>query len=285
VLNLKTKETSVEIPVNTGLTGVQGLISIAIEFYIRPYRFEAKLSLGEDRSAQGMSVTGEIKTSGALSGEGSIRLGENKTTPKDSHAALSATPQAVKETEPADSKAKETESPSAAADKDAAEITVQAEKISLNTDEKAVVEKTQPVIATTVWDEFAVLYSSTPLLPEEILTADNDSEETKEKPNADKKPAENAKTPVKAPAPPAAKPETRQKPGTNIPASAKDEAKPNQADYKPADANAALKTEASLADIQPDNTATEQGSAAETQQGLETKTTDEEEASLLISVQ
>jgi len=252
VLSLKTNETSVEIPVNKGLTGAQGLVSAAIEFYIRPYRFDAKLSLGEDRSVQSMSGTGGIKTSGALSGEVNIRLGENKTTPKDNQVA---------------------------------EIPEPAEKISVNTDEKAVVEKAQPVIATTVWDEFAVLYSSIPLLPEEILTADNDSAETKDKPNADNKPAENAKTPVKTPATPAVKPETRKNSGANIPASAKDETKPTQADNKPADANAALKTEAPLADIQPDNTAIEQGSAAETQQGPETKTADEEEAALLISAQ
>jgi hypothetical protein len=273
VLSLKTKETSVEIPVNTGLTGAQGLISIAIEFYIRPYRFEAKLSLGEDRSIQSMNRTGEIKISGALSGESKIRLGENKTTPKASPVTSSA-PEPEKETEQ--------DIPYAAADKDAEEIPVQ-------TDEKTVIEKAQPVIVTTVWDEFAVLYSSTPLLPEEILTADNDSEKTQNKPNADTKPEENTKTPAKAPAPAttpsAVKPETRQNSGATIPAAAKEEAKPYQADNKPADTNTALKTEALLTDIQPDNISTEQGSAAEIQQGLETKTADEEEAALLISVQ
>jgi len=140
-LRLKTKGSSVEIPVNPDYSGKRGFIPVVVEFYIRPYRFEAKLSVGEDIFMQ--SVTGEIRLPGVLAGESRIKLGVDKTAPG-----------------------------STAETKDAAASEAPSETDD-DTDEIPAVETVQPA-AATIWDEFAVLYSTIPLLPEEIFV-DNDS--------------------------------------------------------------------------------------------------------------
>ena len=111
---------------------IPALIPIMVEFYIRPYRFEAKMSLGEN--LHNMAV--EIPLSGALTGEGSIRLGGGG----DRITTISAQPAP----DLADSQLEEFLFERAA---DSA-------------------EKSTPVSGNTVWDEFAVLFSSVPLLPE-----------------------------------------------------------------------------------------------------------------------
>jgi hypothetical protein len=181
-LSLKTKGTTVEIPVNPDYSGKQGLIPIVVEFYIRPYRFEAKLTVGENIFMQ--SVTGEIRIPGVLTGEGRIRLGVDKTAPSSAvetknvpvlpdPAALPAASEAPSETDGG------------------------AEEISA-------VETVQPAV-TTIWDEFAILYSSIPLLPEEFFVEDNDSvktedaqekEEAKPRPAAASRPTEPSDTGV-----------------------------------------------------------------------------------------
>jgi hypothetical protein len=166
-LRLKTKAASVEMTVNTDYSEEQGLIPIVIEFYIRPYRFEAKISLGETLSAQ--SNTEEIQLPGALAGEGRIRLGVDKTAPvvetRTTETRVSPNLTETKETE-------ETDPPPA------------------NSSARDISTTVQPV--TTIWDEFAVLYSATPLLPEEIPVEDNDSEETEE--------PQKQETPINTPA-------------------------------------------------------------------------------------
>jgi hypothetical protein len=127
-LHLKTKETSVEIPININFSGGQGLIPIAVEFYIQPNRFEARCGFGEDFSTQ--SITGWIELPGALAGEGRIRLGADKTAPDSAAETKSAS------------------EPDLAGD--------------------IPIETIQPSVAT-IWDEFAVLYSATPILSDEIL--------------------------------------------------------------------------------------------------------------------
>jgi hypothetical protein len=141
-LRLKTKETSVELPLNSGYSGEQGFIPITVEFYIRPNRFEARCSLGEDPSAQ--SRAGGIKLPGALTGEGRIRLGADKTAPDNAAENKNASePDPAKTTAApiAGSVPTETEQPATAA-------------------------------STTVWDEFAVLYLSTPILSDEVSVED-----------------------------------------------------------------------------------------------------------------
>jgi len=143
-LRLRTRGTTVEMPVNPGYAEKQGLIPIVVEFYIRPYRFEAKLSLGEDLLIQGM--TGEIELSGVLSGEGRINLGADKTAPAGNAGTkkVLALPNFI-----------ETEKTAEFVTGDIQTETVPSESVN--------------AANTTIWDEFAILYSATPLLPEEII--------------------------------------------------------------------------------------------------------------------
>jgi hypothetical protein len=231
-LRLKTRDASVEIPVNKGYLPEQGFIPIVVEFYIRPYRFEAKLSLGENLSIQ--SMAGEIKLPSALTGEGRIRLGVDKTTPGSALASKSVLV-----------------SPNLT-DSETGEGLIETAQPE-NADNE---NKTQPVITVaTVWDEFAVLYSTIPLLSEEIFI--------EEIPEAEEPQAEKE----------AVKP---------LPASAAP-ANANPADSRPANttppdmAAIPLENETPLADIQPENILIEQEPAE--------AETEDEEAPLLISVQ
>jgi hypothetical protein len=149
-LRLKTKETSVEIPVNSGYYGEQGFIPSVVEFYIRPNRFEAKLSLVEDISMQ--STTGGIRLPGALTGEGRIRLGVDKTAPDSAVETKSALESDVK-------------------------------TVSVPATGNNPIETGQPATAavTTVWDEFAVLYLSTPILSDEIFIEETIKREAAQK--------------------------------------------------------------------------------------------------------
>jgi hypothetical protein len=69
-LRLSAADASVDLPVYPAFSA-GGFIPIAVEFYIRPYRLEAKISLDE----YSQNKVGAIKLPGALSGEGRFRLG------------------------------------------------------------------------------------------------------------------------------------------------------------------------------------------------------------------
>jgi hypothetical protein len=238
-LRLKTKGTSVEMPVNSGYSEEQGLIPIVVEFYIRPYRFEAKLSLGEDISMQ--SVTGEIRLPGALAGEGRIKLGVDKTAPAP---IVRDIPIETVQAETINNENK-TSSATATATTAAAATTVTA--------------VTTVTALTTIWDEFAVLYSTTPLLPEEIFIEDNDSD------SGETEAAQNRETPIRTPA---AAVEPQKETRASLPPAEK--AKPNSVDT-----GASHENEAPLADIQADNILIIEQEPAETE---------DEEASSLISI-
>jgi hypothetical protein len=135
-LRLITKAASVEIPVNSGYSEEQGFISIAVEFFIRPNHFEARCGLGEDISMQ--SMAGVIRLPGALAGEGRIRLGMDKTMPDSAAETKSAL-----ESDPAGAKT----TPIAG---------------------DILTETTQAV--PTIWDEFAILSLTTPILSDDIET-------------------------------------------------------------------------------------------------------------------
>jgi hypothetical protein len=130
-LRLNIRGTSVEMPIYL-TPGQQDLIPVIVEFFIRPYRLEAKLSLGEPLQ----SVTGNIRLPGALTGEAKIGLGRTNTN----------------------------------------------DTIFTTTDDNtvdalnSVPENNFP--ASTIWDEFAVLFSTVPLLPEEIFVTVIPDEET-----------------------------------------------------------------------------------------------------------
>ena len=142
-LRLSAENTIVEIPVYLTFPESRDFIPIVVEFYIRPYRLEAKLSLGAEYSLE--NKIGNIKLPGALSGEGKIRLGGSI----DKSMLTAETDSAKKD----------------------ADITA--------------VSKTLPqmVIQNTIWDEFAILLSTVPLLQEEVLTEiaaeEQDAAETK----------------------------------------------------------------------------------------------------------
>jgi len=228
-LRLKTKVASVEMPVNTGYSEEQGLNPIVIEFYIRPYRFEAKLSLGEDLSAQ--SMTGEIRLPGALAGEGRIKLGVDKTAPVVETKIALALPNLT-----------ETKTAMNSGQKEETQKPVETELFPANSTAKDISTKT----VTTIWDEFAVLYSATPLLPEEIPVEEKTLE-------AEDEDMQNKKTPIiKTPASP-------QAPSVEVPPADKPKlssATPGPANVNPADT--VLENEAPLADIQAENILIEQ---------------------------
>jgi hypothetical protein len=150
-LRLKTKGISVEIPVNTDYSGKQGFIPIVVEFYIRPNRLEAKLSVGEDIFMQ--SMTTGIRLPGVLAGEGRIKLGVDKTAPGNTVE--------VKRVLASNLSASETSS-----------------ETDGGADENPAVETVQSTV-TTIWDEFAILYSASPLLPEGFFIEGHDSDSGK----------------------------------------------------------------------------------------------------------
>jgi len=154
-LRLNTKTASVEIPVNSGYSEEQGFIPIVVEFYIRSNRFEAKLSLGEDLPMQ--SMTGGIRLPGALAGEGRIRLGADKRTPDSAAETKSAL---------------EPDLAKAASDPIAGNNPIETVQPALAAANAAV---------TTIWDEFAVLYLSTPILSDEIFVEEAIKKETAQK--------------------------------------------------------------------------------------------------------
>ena len=80
VLRLVTRETAVEMPVYLPIFEMQALIPAAVEFYIRPNRMEAKLSVGERMPLA--SLDGNIRLAGVLAGEARVRLGGGEAAPR-----------------------------------------------------------------------------------------------------------------------------------------------------------------------------------------------------------
>jgi len=115
------------------------LIPGAVEFYIRPYRLEVKLSVGDGYYPQ--SRIGSIDLFYPLSGEGRITLG----------GAAAMTPAAV----PAPVQLPEPD------------FNVEF-PLGDESDETIKIVSTA-YIAATIWDEFAILLSAAPLIREEVL--------------------------------------------------------------------------------------------------------------------
>jgi len=175
-LRLNTRATSVEMPMYPDYFGEPGFIPIVVEFFIRPYRLEAKISRGEDYSMQ--SVTGEIRLTGALTGEAKVKLGIDKTAPS-SYAEIKSVLVASNGTEATVNSWQITQKPEepepAPAELFLPDIpaeTVQQENTN-NENITPPIITTNTLIAantlTTIWNEFAVLYSATPILPEEVI--------------------------------------------------------------------------------------------------------------------
>jgi hypothetical protein len=131
---------AVEIPVNLDISEMQGFVPIVTEFYIRPYRLEARITLGEDLK----SNAGSISLPVALSGEGRIRLGGQEKFKREKK--LSAPIPAVE-------KPAETEDESA----------------DISEADEALLSLMENRETNTIWDEFAVLLSAVPLFPDVIF--------------------------------------------------------------------------------------------------------------------
>jgi len=155
-LSLKTKGTSVVIPVNPDYSGKRGFIPIVVEFYINSYRFNVKLSVGEDNFIQ--SATGGIRLPGVLAGEGRIKLGA------DPAGSVAETREILTSSQAAPEPPSETDG---------------------GVDKIPAVETVQSAV-TTVWDEFAVLSSTTPFLTDDSFIEDLDpvQEEARPRPAA-----------------------------------------------------------------------------------------------------
>jgi hypothetical protein len=169
-LILSTAGGVVEIPVYLDIFELQGFIPVVTEFYIRPYRLEAKITLGEGLK----SNEGSIGLPLALSGEGRIRLGGLERFRRENRLVIPA-PVAAVAAKPATAQA------SVAAEDEGEELLETVETLSSWTENRE---------TNTIWDEFAILRASVPLLPEEVL------EESVEEAVAEEKPALVTETPV-----------------------------------------------------------------------------------------
>jgi len=243
-LRLKTRGTTVEMPINTFYPGEQKFIPIVVEFYVRPYRLEAKLSLGENLATQ--SAAGEIRLPNALAGDVRIKLGVDKTAPGLTVETKSVL---VLPVITENSGQMEPEMLADSADTETPETTQQENTSNENKTEPAAAAAPAVTVSaalTTVWDEFAVLYSSTPILPEEIFVDDNDPEETEEE-------LLEEKTPVKTQAAPETETQKEAPPASLPPA---EKPKPNTAAAIPASVvttvETGIETEAPLVEIKAD---------------------------------
>ena len=165
-LSLKTKGSTVDIPVNPDYSGKREFIPIVVEFYINSYRFNVKLSVGEDNFIQ--SAAGGIRLPGILAGEGRISLGAVPEGSAVETRGVLTTTQAAP-VPPSGT--------GGGIDKIPAVETVQSE-------------------VTTVWDEFAVLSSTTPFLTDDSFIKDYNpvQEEARPRPAASSRSAESAGT-------------------------------------------------------------------------------------------
>jgi hypothetical protein len=149
-LRLSAADTFVDLPVYLTFSAAEGFIPIVVEFYIRPYQLEAKISLDEYLQ----NKVGGIKLPDALSGEGRIRLGGLTTL------TLAAPIPNLTEYQPEEILFEA--------------ITKTDSGEEINASIPAVVE----TFPDTVWDELAVLFSTVPLLSEELSVTDITGQDT-----------------------------------------------------------------------------------------------------------
>jgi len=198
VLRIGTAETTIEMPIFLTSSELRALIPVAVKFYIHPDRMEANLSIGENAFLQ--STVQGVPLSDALTGEGVIRLGgvpldSWSRAPAQIVTSLVYLPYAPWE-DPADMVTPPV--PDIDADSPATYWEELGEALELQDDFTADfptwdqtedprlvgVEIIGPSV-TTIWNEFAVLLSSTPFprlefLAEEVSENEehNEAEET-----------------------------------------------------------------------------------------------------------
>jgi hypothetical protein len=135
VLCLNTNGQVIKTPIYINFQEAQAFIPVVVEFYIRPNSIEAKLSLGEDILLQHEAVG--IRLSDPLTGEGRITIGTAHRSTKPPTSTEPPLVRNIRETE------------------DVPDNTM-----------VTYVEQTNAL--TTVWNEFAILMSGIPLLPDEL---------------------------------------------------------------------------------------------------------------------
>jgi hypothetical protein len=205
-------------------------IPVAVEFFFRPYRLEARMSMGEPPFNQ--SVTGILKLPNTVAGEGRIRLGgdsgavgtvsdatrpanpEIEKSPPPENASPDSTaffqdeifaenlfpemtgeiPESKEETEPAP--ATDTATPYTGPTEPRFPSTIPEFPVGTG---KKVISSSSSSSAVTVWNEFAVLYSRSVLLPEEdLITAESENTKQPEKESVPNIPAVTV-TPIQNP--------------------------------------------------------------------------------------
>jgi len=207
-LRLSDADTFVDLPVYLTFSAAESLIPIVVEFYIRPYRLEAKISLDEYLQ----NKVGEIKLLRALSGEGTIRLGGKvgktileKPVPETTTPAASTVTTNAATANAATANAAALTSASAVTiagsdkseksdKKDVKDIKEETFDIPIILNNVEELSSTIPTIdetfADTIWDELAILYSAVPLLPEELVANSPLETKTEETSTAGLKPAD-----------------------------------------------------------------------------------------------
>ncbi|MDR0495572.1 MAG: hypothetical protein LBG95_08115 [Treponema sp.] len=187
MLRLSNGNAAVELPpVYLSSYESRGLVPIVVEFYIRQYRLEAKMSLNGEYS---QDSAGSINLPYALAGEGRITLGAFSA--QNAQYQNNAAQRGIKEIP----NTKNGFAPPV--DKPVQQITATAlrpltdETLSDNSDEffslpgkNAGIPSTAEISISgteqrkgAIWDELAILYSSVPLLEEEIHEEDITEEE------------------------------------------------------------------------------------------------------------
>ena len=174
-LRLKAGGATVEMPLYLVSSDLPGLIPIVVEFYIRPYRLEAKISL----DGYFQNRVESIPLPGALSGEGRIRLGgvfdkstfDTSRLESDILANLELEKFKIENSVLEDSITSATTPASPALTASPEETFDMITPDSVEEPEIDIPAEVKIFSSNTIWDELAILFSEVPLVQEELLTA------------------------------------------------------------------------------------------------------------------
>jgi hypothetical protein len=154
----------VEMPVSVASFETSAYIIAVVDFFIRPYRFEAKLSLGTDAADQ--SEAKSVRLLNPLSGECRMVLGGTGTAETGNREPQKKEDPPVSQNMEAAPAALDNESPNVVPDAEEADTPVIKQTAEQRPEPAALTEE-KTYQTNTVWDEFAVLYSDIPLIAEE----------------------------------------------------------------------------------------------------------------------
>jgi hypothetical protein len=169
VLSLRMGEKIIELPAYLSPDDSLNFIPVVVEFYIRPYRMEAMLSLGQAQQQE----AGSIDLPRALTGEGRIVLGaQYQRYPTENlgntRGGFTSTSPAVLNS--AGGNPIEAVFEMAADDGPNLDLLSISEKVEANMPQPVNPEP-EKIFTNTIWNELAILYSELPLIPEEASEA------------------------------------------------------------------------------------------------------------------